>query len=110
MLLIPLIVALITGFIGGLLARRKNRSGKLWGLLLGLSAFVFVLTGMALPSVSADKARFVQGILFWGSFLIAIVGLAALAWLPYLCPTCKAKLSPKLWKQGTCPGCAARVR
>jgi hypothetical protein len=56
----------------GLLAKRKNRSGTLWGIVGGLS---------------------------W------VIALLILAFLSYLCPKCKKKLTNIEAKQHLCPDC-----
>jgi len=104
--LIFLVIGAIIGAIFFRLAERKNRKGFLWGGLTfgSLTAFLFIL--MAIPSMTLTPTTKIIALAGgYGSLALFIISAIALAFLPFLCPECKTKLTRKQWREKECPQC-----
>jgi len=64
----------------GLLAKRKNRSLILWGLVGGLPPYNWII-----------------------AFIL-------LAFLPFLCPRCRGRMNKRQWNERICPHCGPLVK
>jgi uncharacterized membrane protein YeaQ/YmgE (transglycosylase-associated protein family) len=96
-----LILGLISGFLIGKLASRKNRNGWLWGIIFGAVWPLGHISG-ELGFISRNAIGNSIAGAFYSSWIIAMI---TLAFLPYLCPKCKEKISKKQWKEKICPRC-----
>ena len=101
-LFIPLLIGALLVFLFSKLAKRKNRSGIVWGLLVGGSFTTLLFMAIAIPSfVSPETGRttsFIVGALVYGLLALFICSAILLSFLPPICSTCKKKLSRQEWK------------
>jgi len=104
---IPMIIffCLILGIIFGWIAAKKNRRFYIWGPILSITAFLFLVFGVLIPSKSTGLASSFSFILGYGSLLLCLAAIVAIMALPYLCPKCKGKLTRQQWKEGNCSNC-----
>ena len=104
--LVLLAIGAIIGAIFFRLAERKNRKGLIWGGLTfgSLTAFLFIL--MAIPSMTlTPTTKIIALVGGYGSLALFIISAITLAFLPFLCPECKKKLTRKQWRKKECPQC-----
>ena len=79
--------AVLWGFIGALVALRRNQRGIIFGSVL---AFVLIITSL----INSEYMSWV--------FLLSLI---ALGLLPQYCPLCKKRISPDDFKKKKCPNC-----
>lgn len=104
---IPVLIffCLILGIMFGWMAAKKNRRFYIWGPILSITAFLFLVFGVLIPSKSTGLASSFSFILGYGSLLLCLAAIVAIMAFPYLCPKCKGKLTRQQWKEGNCSNC-----